>query len=70
MSLALYADCQIMEPSDEQYLIINALQTLELLERYLYERSRGLWFIETPSQVLPRAVIMRDGDIYPVDWVQ
>ena len=39
-----------MEPSDEQYLVINALQTLELLERYLYEQDRGLWFIETPAQ--------------------
>ena len=59
-----------MEPSEEQYLIINALQTLELLERYLYDPDRGLWFVETPSPVLPRAVIMQDGEIYPVNWVQ
>lgn len=59
-----------MEPSSEQYLIINALQTLELINYDWYENERGLWFIITPSLSLPTAVILRDGDIYPLNWVQ
>lgn len=59
-----------MEPSEAQYLIINALQTLDLLADNLYERDRGLWFIETPSPIPARAVIMQDGEIQPINWVQ
>ncbi|MCC5625301.1 hypothetical protein [Nostoc sp. CHAB 5715] len=59
-----------MEPSDAQYLIINALQTLELMTYNLYETDRGLWFIATLSPVLPIAVITQAGEIYPVEWVQ
>lgn len=59
-----------MEPSDAQYLIINALQTLELLNYNTYERDRGVWFIATPSPVLPVAAIAQDGEIYPTEWVQ
>lgn len=59
-----------MEPSDAQYLIINALQTLELRTYNTYEEDRGLWFIATLSSVLPVAVITQDGEIYPIEWVQ
>jgi hypothetical protein len=59
-----------MEPSNEQYLIINALQTLDLIEYDWYQRDRGLWFITTLSIILPTSVIMQDGQIYPIAWVQ
>jgi hypothetical protein len=59
-----------VEPSDAQYLIINALQTLELIEYNTYESDRGLWYIITPSSVLPLAVITQTGEIYPVQWLQ
>lgn len=59
-----------MEPSDAQYLIINALQTLELMTYNTYQRDRGLWFIATLSPVLSVAVITQDGEIYPIEWVQ
>ena len=59
-----------MEPTNEQYLIINALQILELLDYDWYESDRGLWFIATPSLALPTAVILPNGEIYPLNWVQ
>jgi hypothetical protein len=59
-----------VEPSDAQYLIINALQTLALISYDWYERDRGLWFIATPSSILPRAVILQNGEVYPIGWVQ
>ncbi|NES23371.1 MAG: hypothetical protein F6K41_31750 [Symploca sp. SIO3E6] len=59
-----------MEPSDEQYLIINALDTLGLLNYQLYDRDTGNWYIETPSTNLSRAVITPTGEIYPTNWVQ
>jgi hypothetical protein len=59
-----------VEPSDAQYLIINALQTLELVEYNTYESDRGLWYIITLSPVLPLAVITQTGEIYPAQWVQ
>ncbi len=59
-----------MEPSDAQYLIINALQSLELMTYNIYEPDRGLWFIATLSLILPIAAISQDGEIYPLEWVQ
>lgn len=59
-----------MEPSEAQYLIINALQTLELMTYNTYEQDRGLWFIATLSPILPVAVITQDGEIFPIEWVQ
>ncbi|MDJ0601597.1 MAG: hypothetical protein QNJ37_22470 [Crocosphaera sp.] len=59
-----------MEPTNEQYLIINALDTLELLEGSLYDENTGYWYIRTPSQSLPTAVILPTGDIYPLNWIQ
>lgn len=58
-----------MEPTESQYLIINALQTLELLERDFYDRDGGNWYIQTPSQVLPTAVILQNGDIVPLEFL-
>lgn len=57
-----------MEPSESQYLIINALQTLNLLEYDLYEQDRGEWYIATSSLVLPVSIILQNGDIVPTNW--
>jgi len=39
-----------MEPSEAQYLIINALDTLDLLSSNLYDEDTGDWYIRTNSQ--------------------
>lgn len=59
-----------MEPTDAQFLIVNALETLELLQSRFYFADRGVWYIETPSPVLPVAAILQSGDVVPVAWVQ
>jgi hypothetical protein len=59
-----------VEPSEAQYLIINALQTLELMTYNTYEQDRGLWFIATLSRILPVAVITQNREIFPIEWVQ
>ncbi len=58
-----------MEPSEAQYLIINALETLGLLEWRLYDEITGYWRIHTPSLVLPIAYVLPDGDIVPPEWI-
>lgn len=58
-----------MEPSEAQYLIVNALETLELLQWRLYDEETGYWRIHTPSPVLPMAVILQDGEIVPPNWL-
>jgi len=45
------------EPTEEQYLVINALDTLGLLIENRYDEDTGVWYIFTPSQVLPLAII-------------
>ena len=57
-----------MEPSEAQYLIINALETLDLLLNTFYDEGGGNWYINTPSSVLPVAMILQNGDIVPTDW--
>ena len=57
-----------MEPTEAQYLIINALETLDLLEWRLYDEETGFWRIHTPSPVLPIALLLPSGDIVPVEW--
>lgn len=56
-----------MEPSEEQYLIINALQTLDLLQSTFYDEDSGNWYINIPSSVLPVAIILQNGDIVPTN---
>lgn len=53
-----------MEPTEEQYLILNALDTLALLGN-VYDPDRGVWYIETPSRILPIARILPNGEIFP-----
>lgn len=50
-----------------QYLIINALDTLALLENTFYEDG-GNWYVNTPSPVLPIAMILQTGEIVPTNW--
>ena len=57
-----------MEPTESQYLIINALQALGLLEYDFYDQDRGEWYIATPSNVLPISMILQNGDIVPTNW--
>ncbi len=56
-----------MEPTESQYLVINSLLTLELLLYDLYDSETGLWYINTPSTMLPIACVMPDGEIQPVE---
>lgn len=60
---------KLIEPSEAQYLMINALETLELLEWRLYDDETGYWRIHTPSPILPLAVVLQDGDIIAPNWV-
>lgn len=57
-----------MEPTESQYLIINALQTLDLLEYDFYDQDRGEWYIATSSSLLPVSIILQNGDIVPTNW--
>ena len=58
-----------MEPTEAQYLIVNALETLEFLEWRLYYEITGLWRIQTSSIVLPVAYILPNGEIVPPEWI-
>ncbi len=57
-----------MEPTEAQYLILNALETLELLQFRLYDESTGDWLLITPSTVLPLSSLKQNGDIVPREW--
>lgn len=59
-----------MEPTEAQFLVFNALDTLALINYDLYDRARGSWYIDTPSPVLPRSVILPSGEVVPFEWVQ
>lgn len=58
-----------MEPTEAQYLILNALETLELLQFRLYDENTGIWLLITPSLILPRAYLLPIGDIVPGEWI-
>ena len=57
-----------MEPSEAQYLIINALDTLDLLGSNFYDEDTGDWYIQTNSPVLSDSIIRQNGEIVPIDW--
>jgi len=57
-----------MEPSEAQYLVVNALTTLDLLGNTFYDEESGNWYINAPSQILPIAMILQNGDIVPTTW--
>lgn len=58
-----------MEPTEEQYLILNALDTLDLVIDNRYDEDTGLWYIYTFSQVLPFAMLRQNGDITSIQPV-
>jgi hypothetical protein len=58
-----------VEPTEAQYLIINALETLDLLIASRYDEDTGIWYINTLSPVLPFAMVWQSGDITPVEPV-
>ena len=58
-----------MEPTEVQYLVLNALDTLELLIENRYDQNTGIWYIYTPSTVLPFAMLRQNGDITPIEPV-
>lgn len=57
-----------MEPTEAQYLILNALETLGLLESMVYDPDEGIWYIETPSSILPVSILTRNGEVVPITW--
>lgn len=52
-----------------QYLVINALETLELIELRIFDSETRNYYIRTPSPVLPVAMILQSGEIVPTDWM-
>lgn len=56
-----------MEPTEAQYLIVNALDTLELLGSNFYDEDSGIWYIQTPSPILPYSQVLPNGDIVPIE---
>lgn len=56
-----------MEPTEEQYLALNALDTLALLGNNFYDENSGDWYIETASSVLPVSKILPNGEIVPIE---
>lgn len=57
-----------MEPTEAQYLVVNALETLGFLAENTYDESTGRWYVNTPSLGLPLAMIMENGEVVPVWW--
>jgi hypothetical protein len=60
----------MVEPTEEQYLIIQALDTLELIGSHFFDGETGDWYIQTPSPILPHAIILPDGSIVSLNWRQ
>jgi hypothetical protein len=58
----------MFEPTEAQYLIINALDTLDLLGSNFYDEDTGDWYIQTPSPVLTNSIILQSGEIVPINW--
>lgn len=56
-----------MEATEEQYLILNALETLGLLRDYRYDEDMGIFYIITLSPVLPLAMLLHNGDVTPIE---
>lgn len=53
---------------DAQLLIIAALDTLALLEQRIFDPDTVIYYIFTPSELLPIATILTNGDILPTYW--
>ncbi|MCL1469391.1 hypothetical protein [Argonema antarcticum] len=48
-------ECDRARETTVQYLVINALETLELIELRIFDSETGNYYIRTPSPVLPVA---------------
>jgi hypothetical protein len=59
-----------VEPTEEQFLVFNALDTLALILGDFYDERQSNWYIQTPSQILPLSVIVPNGEIVPFEFVQ
>ncbi len=57
----------MIDPTEEQYLTLNALDTLALLIDYRYDEDTGIFIIRTLSPVLPLAMLRQDGEITPIE---
>ncbi|OUL17758.1 hypothetical protein [Nostoc sp. 106C] len=55
-----------MEPSESRYLIVNTLTIVDLLGNTFYDGESSNWYIKTRSQVLLIAMIVQNGDIFPL----
>lgn len=60
----------LVEPAEEQFLVFNALDTLALVQSHFYDGGRGNWYVQTPSPVLLRSIILSNGEIVPFEFVQ
>lgn len=56
-----------MEQTESQYLVFNALETLGLVRRNLYDTNTGIWYLETLSPTLRLCRLMPDGEILPLE---
>lgn len=57
-----------LEPTEAQYLILNALETLGLLESMIYDPDEGIYYVETSSPVLLVSILTQTGEIIPLSW--
>jgi hypothetical protein len=58
-----------VEPTEEQYLILNALEALGLLLFRVYDEDNGAWLLITPSPTLPNSYLLPNGEIVPLEWM-
>ncbi len=56
------------EATTAQYLVINALETLDLLRQRTFDTDTGDCYIFTSSPVLPIARLLKSGEIVPTNW--
>lgn len=56
-----------MDPTEEQFLVFNALDTLQLPRPDFFDAQRSIWYVETLSPILPLARLMPDGEILPLE---
>jgi hypothetical protein len=57
-----------VEPTEAQYVVLNALETLGLLAGMFYDQDKGFWYITTPSLVLPTALYYKMAKLPPISW--
>jgi len=57
----------VMEPTEEQYLVLNALDTLGLLITYFFDDGTGCYYLRTVSRILPISKLLADGEITSIE---